>query len=142
MKMILPKHVIARWIFDNKRGLLAVFGGFLIQICAGDIYYSSIKSFFAAHKVLRLQFLVGLYEVYSDVLCTACFRVKYYLQTPTIILLDYIYFYKGCYHGTFGNLLPYFTSYMRQVKTKIVCDNCHKKLNIIFSKIAETRKSE
>ena len=22
----------------------------------------------------------------------------------------------GCYHGTFGNLLPYLTSYMRQVK--------------------------
>ena len=22
----------------------------------------------------------------------------------------------GCYHGTFGNLLPYFTSYLRQVR--------------------------
>ena len=21
----------------------------------------------------------------------------------------------GCYHGTFGNLLPYFTSYLKQV---------------------------
>ena len=39
----------------NKRGLLSVFGGFLIQLCA------------------------------------------------------------GCYHGTFGNLLPYLTSYVRQV---------------------------
>ena len=39
----------------NKRGLLSVFGGFLIQLCA------------------------------------------------------------GCYHGTFGNLLPYLSSYVRQV---------------------------
>ena len=28
--------------------------------------------------------------------------------------------YKGCYHGTFGNLLPYFTSYMRQVNANII----------------------
>ena len=39
----------------NKRGVLCVFGAFLIQVCA------------------------------------------------------------GCYHGTFGNLLPYFTSYLKQV---------------------------
>ena len=39
----------------NKRGLLSVFGGFLIQLCT------------------------------------------------------------GCYHGTFGNLLPYLSSYVRQV---------------------------
>ena len=44
MKMILPQHEFARWILDNKRGLLAVFGGFLIQLCAGDRYYFSIKS--------------------------------------------------------------------------------------------------
>ena len=25
----------------------------------------------------------------------------------------------GCYHGTFGNLLPYLTSYMRQVRGDI-----------------------
>ena len=27
----------------------------------------------------------------------------------------------GCYHGTFGNILPYLTSYMRQV-TEHLCD--------------------
>ena len=46
MKMILPQHEFARWILDNKRGLLAVFGGFLIQLCAGDRNYLSIKSNF------------------------------------------------------------------------------------------------
>ena len=33
--MIFPKHELIRWIGDNKRGLQAVFGGFLIQLCAG-----------------------------------------------------------------------------------------------------------
>ena len=45
----------------NKRGLLAVFGAFLIQLCL------------------------------------------------------------GCYHGTFGNILPYLTSYMKQVSWETKC---------------------
>ena len=60
----------------NKRGLLSVFGGFLIQLCA------------------------------------------------------------GCYHGTFGNLLPYLTSYVRQVTGNT---RKNKNLNPIFSGVENIR---
>ena len=49
------KSISERFMTRNQRGLLAVFGAFLLQLCAGS------------------------------------------------------------YNGTFGNLLPYLTSYMRQV---------------------------
>ena len=49
------KSISERFMSRNQRGLLAVFGAFLLQLCAGS------------------------------------------------------------YNGTFGNLLPYLTSYMRQV---------------------------
>ena len=53
MKMILPQHEFARWILDNKRGLLAVFGGFLIQLCAGDRYITLASSqILSVHKKL------------------------------------------------------------------------------------------
>ena len=84
--MIFPKHGLIRWISDNKRGLQAVFGGFLIQLCAGVNYiiiYISVSVY-----MYKVKFLTCLY--------------------------------KGCYHGTFGNLLPYFTSYMRQVNANII----------------------
>ena len=51
------KNVFETLLTRNQRGLLAVFGAFLLQLCAGS------------------------------------------------------------YNGTFGNLLPYFTSYMRQVQS-------------------------
>ena len=62
MKMILPQHEFARWILDNKRGLLAVFGGFLIQLCAGDRYITLASSqiFFGSKMLLKSQFMVGL----------------------------------------------------------------------------------
>ena len=51
--MILPQHEFARWILDNKRGLLAVFGGFLIQLCAGDGYITLASSqILSVHKKL------------------------------------------------------------------------------------------
>ena len=53
------KNVFETLLTRNKRGLLAVFGAFLLQLCAGS------------------------------------------------------------YNGTFGNLLPYFTSYMRQVQSQV-----------------------
>ena len=55
-------------MIDNKRGLLSVFGAFLIQLCI------------------------------------------------------------GCYHGTFGNMLPYLTSYMKQVSLENKV--CFKKISL------------
>ena len=57
-KQIIMKSGIETLLTRNQRGLLAVFGAFLLQLCAGS------------------------------------------------------------YNGTFGNLLPYFTSYMRQVDSE------------------------
>ena len=53
--MIFPKHGLIRWIGDNKRGLQAVFGGFLIQLCAGVnyiiIYISRVKKSTRSHII-------------------------------------------------------------------------------------------
>ena len=40
----------------------------------------------------------------------------------------------GCYHGTFGNLLPYFTSYMKQVNKLVWRIICTFVLNLIIDK--------
>ena len=71
--MKLPNSDFIEFVNSNKKGLLSVFGAFLIQLCA------------------------------------------------------------GCFNGTFGNLLPYFTSYMKQVHSTLVCLYVRLDLNIYIT---------
>ena len=71
--MKLPNSDFIEFVNSNKKGLLSVFGAFLIQLCA------------------------------------------------------------GCFNGTFGNLLPYFTSYMKQVHSTLVCLYARLYLNIYIT---------
>ena len=51
MKMITPQNEYLRWMVENKRGLLAVFGAFLIQLCEG------MSSCHLSHKIITKEYI-------------------------------------------------------------------------------------
>ena len=83
------------------RGVLSVLGAFLIQV----ILYSRVFRFYSYQSLSKL---------YMD-----------YISVTKIIYLceEFDIFPQltaGTYHGTFGNLLPYFSSYIRKVALIII----------------------